>query len=173
MTFRFIAALSAAALLAGCMENQANQVSNAYQFRAKPGFDTGRIASSEVVSISANIPQQRGLVSWAKDVPGAQCIAESQEIVAEFITPAKVALPVIKGNPSPLTITCSNNGQTGRIVKTAELVESNASGNSVFGQDNIVAGVIVGAVGAAIERAEARRLDQWRYVEGATSVTMN
>ena len=158
----------------GCTpeEDVAQKPSAATMFATKAGFDQTRILGTETVTIQTSTPQTRGIASWDKVVDGSSCVAESAEISVRFVTPAKVVLPVLKGQPSPLTISCTNGTQSGVTRKQPILIESNASGNSVFEQDSLVAGVIVGAIRAADERREARKNDAWRYIEGASGVSI-
>ncbi len=163
----------AATSIVGCTpEEDAAQTPTAVMFATKAGFDQTRILGTDTVSIQTSTPRKRGIATWSEVVSGSSCVADSAEISVSFVTPAQVMLPVIKGQPSPLTISCTNGAQSGAIRKQPILIESNESGNSVFTQDSIVAGVIVGAIRAADERREARRNDAWRYVEGAIGVSV-
>ena len=159
------------ALLTACMSNTPQPVA-AIPFQPAATLDQSRIIGTETVEIKAYAAQNTVGVNLNKEAEGATCTASSAEGSVSFTTPGKVSLPVFKGQPSPLTIKCSFDGKTGSITRAPELIESNASGNSVFEQSNIVAGLVVGAVRAAQERAEARSRDAWRYVNQSAGVQL-
>ncbi len=169
-----IIAAAAATALTGCVPDEpVQQQPQGVSFATKAGFDTSRIIGRETVSIQTSIPQKRGIATWEKALPGSTCTAESNEIiVANFTTPAQVVLPVVRGRPSAMRITCQNGAVSGGIQRQPILIESNASANSALEQDNIVAGIIVGAVRAGQERREARANDAWRYIEGAAGLSL-
>ncbi len=170
-----ICAAATAGLLACTPDEPVQQKAppgSAAGFIVKPGFDQSRILGVETVTIVASTPQRRGAISWDKALPGSRCTAESAEIAVNFTTPTPITLPVVRGRPSPLTINCASGALSGAIQKQPTLIESNESGNMIFDQPNIVAGVVFGAIAANQERREAEAQDAWRYIEVSQGVRL-
>lgn len=168
----FAAATALLALSACTPEEPATQAPTAVSFSVKPGFDQSRILGTETINFVTSTKEQRGAISWDKALAGSTCRAESSEIVVNFTTPAQVALPILRGQPSAMTVSCSNGALQGAVRTQPILIESNESGNLALEQDNIVAGVIFGAIAAGQERREARARDAWRFIEVSQGVSL-
>lgn len=91
------------------------------------------------------------------EVSNATCVADSAEIRSQFSTPARLRLPVYKGKPTPLHVTCTGNGHTQTFTVNPSL-------------DGVIVGDAspVGLVAAAVTAGIAAANDKWSYgVNGA------
>ena len=123
----------------------------------KAGFDTDRVAGKTVIVVRTNTGYQKEL----KEVAGAKCSMESDEIYASFTSPAKVTVPTFsqrakftnRGRPSQLRIECRINGRFGVATINANDKEISAATNAGVG-GAIVSVLVSGAIAATTP---------WRY----------
>lgn len=103
-------------------------------FRSKAGFDATRV--TDVRSVPVRTVSGRGREEV--EITGADCTAQSEELVARFTAPAYIEFPQINGRPSDMAITCRSNGLNGERVLDAELRKIAAPA-----QSSLVASLIV------------------------------
>lgn len=104
---------------------------------------------------SGELPQKRQKI----EISGATCKLDSAEFSAEFVTPATLRIPILKGKPTPIRLTCTSPGYANsyRFNSTLEGV--------------IVAGPsIAGLVAAAVTAGVAATNDKWSF--GANDIAV-
>ena len=129
------------------------------------GFNTGRVASQQTVTLRTFSGEGKD----KKEVLGASCMLQSEELSGKAVTPAHLVVPRLvqsprlkdRGRPTPLRAECKHDGMTG--------VESfNATDKRVGTATN--AG-IAGAILTTVVTAAIASSTPWEY-PGALHVTL-
>ncbi len=151
-----IGLLMATLALSGCvapMEVTQAPVSAAY----KSGFSQDRIAGSSKVTVRT----YTGTGKDKRELGGAKCVAESDELRAAFTTPADVVVPSFRqrkefahrGRPSQMRIVCKMGDKTGIVSFDASDKEVQTATNAGVG-GAILTALVTGAIASS---------SPWRY----------
>lgn len=96
-------------LLAGCDVN-ADITTPPVAVEFSEGFDTERVLRTMPISFRTYAKGENGKL---KKFAGANCRIKSQEFQTEFATTSFVEMPVIKGRPSILNVSCKAGDKQG------------------------------------------------------------
>ncbi|WP_421704445.1 hypothetical protein [Aliiroseovarius sp.] len=121
----------------------------------KPGVPAERITGYREPILRSFIEQD----GQEAEVVGARCTLDSAELSGEFVTPAYVRLPTMKGKPTPLHISCTTGEQTG-----TRKVDPALQGVAFGGASP------AGLVAAVVSTAIVASADNWGY--GADGVVI-
>ncbi len=108
------------------------------------GFNTGRVASQKTITLRSYAGEGRD----KKEVLGATCVLQSEELSGKVVTPSQIVLPLFiqspslkdRGRPTPLRVECKHDGMTG--VESYNAVEKTTGVATNAG----IAGAILTAV---------------------------
>ncbi len=144
MTSRIVVAVGALVVLAGCAESIAV---------TQPPVDLGvKPSSAERQIFGFTEPVVRAYIKEdgnRKEVAGARCKMDSAEFAGSAITPAMVRMPIVKGRPTAMNITCTTPKYSGTTRFTPSLQGTAVGGASTAG---LVAAVISTAIVAGRDR---------------------
>lgn len=147
-------------VLAGCSDSALGIDSPPVSMDYSPDFDTKRVKYETSVAFRSYQPADDKSAEFA----GAKCDAVTREFKASFETPAVVKLPVIKGRPSTMNVTCRSGDKTaGKIVKPG-MKTAYATGSGSVGALLVANAITVGVSAAA---------NRWQYVDDGSSVGVN
>ena len=129
------------------------------------GFNTGRIASQKTTILRSYVGEGRD----KKEVLGASCVLQSEDLSGKVVTPARIVLPLFiqspslkdRGRPSPLRVECKHDGMTG--VESFNAVDK---GTGVATNAGIAGAILTAVVSGAIASSTP-----WEF-HGAMSVTL-
>lgn len=94
----------------------------------------------------------------SQEVPGARCELSAAEYKAEFTTPAKVRVPLYRGQSSTLAVSCEKPGFKKRMI-TVGPVDVTRSQRYAAGSGSVIGLVTVAAVDALSDNSR----NEWRY----------
>ncbi len=157
-TGKTIIAVAALAVLIGC--DPGSDITNPpVTFSYSEDFDQSRLLESAEIPFRTYATPAGGGKAASDEIRGANCLLKSEEFEARFVTPAKVALPVIKGRPSPLKVTCVADGI--EITRTQDPFKP----QTVFVGDPAAA-LVATIVSVAVTAAS----DRWYYIHGEPTI---
>ncbi|MEM8978994.1 MAG: hypothetical protein AAGD04_05885 [Pseudomonadota bacterium] len=137
-----------AALLAGCTETAEITAPPQQVSYISPDVKE-RFVRNKEVTLRTFI----GKGSDREEVVGASCQVQSAELRGTIVTPSKIFVPVLKGKPTSLNVSCSKEELTG-----SRTVEASLEGTAVGGPS--AAGLLAAVVSTAIVAGR----DQWSYI---------
>lgn len=145
-----LVATAALVFLAGCEANT-DIATPPTDVTYKPGFSQKRVDHTLKTQVRAYLPKTAQF-SDPEEVKGASCRLDSKEFSATVVTPAFVNLPVIRGKPSPLTVSCAGGNRKGRNTFPPFKPQT------VFIGDPIT--MLVGNIASAVVTEAS---DRWQY----------
>ncbi|MEL7255759.1 MAG: hypothetical protein AAGL23_16410, partial [Pseudomonadota bacterium] len=130
------------------------------EFEYAEQFDQKRLLDQGTeLPFRAYAKPEQGQGQRGPEIVGARCQMTSQEFKAAFSTPAKVTLPVIRGEPSVMTVACTANGKTTKRTQRPFKPQTVVVGDPV----TAVVGTLIGAAVTAAS-------DRWHYVYQQTEL---
>jgi len=96
-----------------------------------------------------------------REVRGLTCTLNSDEMTARVVTPGKVAFPMVRGRPSPMRITCSDETFSGTAILQPGVTDLKISAPYVPGMSS-----------AAMKAGVDNPATLWVYTKGPVWVTV-
>jgi len=158
-SIKTLAACAVLAVLSACDQGLDIETPPA-TFTFSKGFDQSRLAEGVAIPFRTYEKSDSASKQTGDEIKGARCTLKSKELETSFVTPALVDMPVIKGKPSRLEVTCSANGKTITRVQDPFKPQTIVVGDPV---SMVVGNILSAAVTAAS--------DWWHYVDGQAPVT--
>ena len=93
------------------------------------------------------------------EMPGATCSLAATDFSATMTSPAKVRVPLYRGQSSTLAVTCQKPGFEKRMVTVAPFDATRASRLASGSGGGIIGAVVVAAVDASADNSK----NDWRY----------
>ncbi|MGJ4889880.1 hypothetical protein ACQR1Y_16900 [Bradyrhizobium sp. HKCCYLRH3099] len=161
-------AIMGAACLGGCAAPLA--VNNVTDIRSTTGsrgidvYETKRrtdpsapdFAGDQLVEVRTfHNPEQSGEVEMA----GASCSLEASGFTATMTSPAKVRVPLYRGQSSTLAVTCQKPGYQKRMITVAPYDATRQARLASGANGGILGAVIVAGIDAAADNTK----NDWRY----------
>jgi hypothetical protein len=174
MRLHIIAAFSCASLgllLAGCAKPL--EVSAITEIKSKTGSRGIDVHEPKRVAGQQSVPEFAGdqlleVRSYSdvqgegqKEFPGATCTVTAADFAATATTPAKVRIPLYRGQSSQLAVACDMPGYKKRMV-TVEAIDVTRNQRLASGANGGLIGLV--AV-AAIDSMSDNTKNEWKYPE--------
>lgn len=150
---RLFTSLLILGLLAGCAENMAAITNDPITMQPISENAVSRIVRYEDQYVRTFVSED----TKVNEVVGARCSASSAELKGAFVTPSIVRMPIFKGKPTSLRVSC-----TGGKLAGNRTVKPTINGTAVGGAS--AAGLVAAMVTSAIVVGR----DQWGLRLGAT-----
>lgn len=165
LKMKTIGAVVACAALAGCMtpEGYPQPVSQEpAPTTLKRGMSADRIESTQPVIVRSFVDVE-GEQNKQAETTGAVCTLSTPEWRARVVTPQQISLPLIKGKPGPLTVSCKQGDKSYAQTTEAGLPYSSTSVSGSGSSGAFVLGLIVTVAINETRRVNAEKRDIWAY----------
>ena len=93
------------------------------------------------------------------EIPGANCTLSAADFNATMVTPAKVRVPLYRGQSSQLAVNCELDGYKKRMVTVAAVDVTRQQRYATGGSGGLIGVVAVAAVDALSDNSK----NEWRY----------
>ena len=97
----------------------------------------------------------------SREVRGLTCHLSSDQMTARVVSPGKVAFPTVRGRPSPMRITCSDEAYSGTAILQPGVTDLKISAPYVPGMSS-----------AAMKAGVDNPATLWVYTKGPVWVTV-
>lgn len=129
-------------------------------FAYSKNFDQSRLSESTPIPFRTYAAAKPGEGQTGEEIRGARCELTSKEFHTSFVTPAKVALPVIKGKPSVMKVTCAAGDQ--KITR----YQAPFKDHTVFVSNDLLTAAVATIVSVGVTEA----VDKWHYFSGEPTI---
>lgn len=126
-----------------------------YEPKRRTGGSVPEYAGDQLVEVRTYKNTDEGQVEMA----GATCSLSATDFSANMQTPAKVRVPLYRGQSSTLAVTCEMPGYQKRMVTVAPYDATRQSRLASSGSGGLIGVVVVAAVDAMADNSK----NDWRY----------